>query len=1295
MKRFYLLLLLFALSIPRLWALTFESEDHWFHFRVIESNKVELIYFFPHWEGGIWDPDDWSPYSIRKSESVVEETKNIPELYDITIPSSVSYNGVVYTVTQIGGGAFYEWGKTMSSITIPSSIKSIGNGAFEECSNLESINFSEGLLSIGDNAFYECHNLNLTSITLPNSVTHIGDYAFEECSNLEYVYIGNNLTSVGGSGIFDGCTNLTVEWNVKGEHELTPLSYNDGIEAIVFGNDVTMIPEGFCEDMSSLTSITFSKGITHIPNRLCSSCTALASIYIPNTITSIGDEAFYYCTSLATIDIPASVLSIGDWAFYSCNQLSSVNFTEGLQTIKDNAFYDCNNLTSITLPNSVTHIGDYAFEKCSNLEYVYIGNNLMSVGGSGIFDGCTNLTVEWNVKGEHELTPLSYNGGIEAIVFGNDVTMIPEGFCEDMSSLASITFSKGITQIPNRLCSSCTALASIDIPNTITSIGDEAFYYCTSLAIIDIPASVMSIGDWAFYSCNQLSSVNFTEGLQTIKDNAFYDCNNLTSITLPNSVTHIGDWAFQNCSKLAYVQIDAITPPAIGGTNIFESTKIKSIHIPCGTIEAYEASDWNNLELAFSEYGGKYVFVAQSADTTMGVVEVLANPTCSNPQAVIHAIPYEGYLFTRWSDGNIDNPRTIILTKDTTIFAGFTVKPIIPEVDTIYYNATICPGESYPWFEDLMFGESGTYMYSAKNENGYDTALYVLNLVVLPEPIVVEETINTCIANLPYVWHGININESGHYTTSEKYVSMNCDSIIFTLNLIVHDAELAEETIVTCDSYKWNGETYTESGEYTYTTTAANGCDSIVTLHLTINKTQYAEETIVACGSYEWNGETYTESGEYTYTTTAANGCDSIVTLHLTINKTQYAEETIVACDSYEWNGETYTENGEYTYTTIAANGCDSIVTLHLTVNKSEVGATEYATICYDETYTWNGQTYAVSGEYSVTLTNAAGCDSLAVLFLTVLPEAIVDEQSISISENELPYAWHNQEINDPGVYTYIIPYSQAECDSVICILNVEVETDTLENKCGDDLYWIYDTGNLTITGTGDMYDYTPTSMPWQTLSKEIRTILLPDEISSIGAFAFADCYYLPSINIPSSVVTINDGAFENCRLLSTIRFANNGQLTTIGSWAFYNCHELKDVVIPEGVTEIGLAAFYGCANLKELTLPASLASIKDNGFAGCVKLSQMNVNAIVPPQVDARTFEDVDRSIPVIVPDESVEQYKSAPVWKEFNVRSKIGTGVENITSTTNNVQKIIRDGQLYILRDGKIYGMMGQEIK
>ena len=437
--------------------------------------------------------------------------------------------------------------------------------------------------------------------------------------------------------------------------------------------------------------------------------------------------------------------------------------------------------------------------------------------------------------------------------------------------------------------------------------------------------------------------------------------------------------------------------------------------------------------------------------------------------------------------------------------------------------------------------------------------------------------------------------------------------------------------------------------------------------------------TVIICPgeAHIWNGCTYTESGIYT------SGADVLYLTVLPENPIIHEYATICSGEVYEWYGGKYWESGEYSITLSDDFGCEQITILHLTVNQCEEGQVDYVTICAGETYSWHGKTY------NVTTTDIYGADTL---YLTVLPKAIV-EDSITIHEKDLPYTWHNQKIDTSGVYTDTILYSQTECDSAIYVLNVEVIPD---NTCGPSLIWCHiHPCTLEIAGRGNMYDYFTVIVPWKDIIKNICTIVLPEELSSIGAFAFDDCYYLSSFDVPSSVVRINDGAFENCRSLSSVNFANNGQLTTIGSWAFYNCHELKDVVIPEGVTEIGHAAFYGCTYLKDLTLPTSLQSIADNGFAGCSKLAQIQVNAIIPPQVDARTFEDVDRSIPVIVPDESVEQYKSAPVWKEFNVRGKIGTGVENITSTTNNVQKIIRDNQLFIIRDGKMYGIMGQEIK
>ena len=189
------------------------------------------------------------------------------------------------------------------------------------------------------------------------------------------------------------------------------------------------------------------------------------------------------------------------------------------------------------------------------------------------------------------------------------------------------------------------------------------------------------------------------------------------------------------------------------------------------------------------------------------------------------------------------------------------------------------------------------------------------------------------------------------------------------------------ETVEACDSYTWNGETYTKSGDYVYTTTATNGCDSIVTLHLTINQSVATEETAFACDSYEWNGATYTTSGDYTYTTATANGCDSVVTLHLTIYQSETAEETVVACDSYEWNGTTYTESGDYTYFSAADNGCDRIVTLRLTIHQSE---TVEETVVACDSYSWNGATYTESGDYTYITTTDNGCDRVEILHLTI-----------------------------------------------------------------------------------------------------------------------------------------------------------------------------------------------------------------------------------------------------------------------------------------------------------------------
>ncbi len=178
-----------------------------------------------------------------------------------------------------------------------------------------------------------------------------------------------------------------------------------------------------------------------------------------------------------------------------------------------------------------------------------------------------------------------------------------------------------------------------------------------------------------------------------------------------------------------------------------------------------------------------------------------------------------------------------------------------------------------------------------------------------------------------------------------------------------------------------------------------------------------------------------------------------------------------------------------------------------------------------------------------------------------------------------------------------------------------------------------------------------------------LETAKLPKDLESIGCRAFENCRMLQKVTIPATVTEIDDSAFDNCRSLSAVHFGGSTEeqgddpatsqcaLQRIGNWAFYNCYQLQELNIPEGVTEIGNSAFYGCSSLENLVLPSSLLTIGDYGFSLCSNLERIIVNAAVPPVVEAKTFYEVDRSIPVYVPKGSLEAYKADAYWSEFRL--------------------------------------------
>ena len=140
-----------------------------------------------------------------------------------------------------------------------------------------------------------------------------------------------------------------------------------------------------------------------------------------------------------------------------------------------------------------------------------------------------------------------------------------------------------------------------------------------------------------------------------------------------------------------------------------------------------------------------------------------------------------------------------------------------------------------------------------------------------------------------------------------------------------------DTTAISCGAFTWEGQTYTESGDYSINKQTANGTEQI-TLHLTVNQPYHFDEYLTACDSIEWQGTIYTESGEYTFSDTTVNGCDSTTVLHLTINKSTYEERSETHTDSLIWNGQILKESGDYIFSDTTVNGCASTIVLHLTI---------------------------------------------------------------------------------------------------------------------------------------------------------------------------------------------------------------------------------------------------------------------------------------------------------------------------------------------------------------------------
>ena len=242
----------------------------------------------------------------------------------------------------------------------------------------------------------------------------------------------------------------------------------------------------------------------------------------------------------------------------------------------------------------------------------------------------------------------------------------------------------------------------------------------------------------------------------------------------------------------------------------------------------------------------------------------------------------------------------------------------------------------------------------------------------------------------------------------------------------------------------------------------------------------------------------------------------------------------------------------------------------------------------------------------------------------------------------------------------------------------------------GDNLTWeLSCDGVITIGGTGEMANWDEGSMPWYLNKTDIKSVVIEDGVTSVGSYAFANSSNITSIEIPNSVENIGSYAFFDCSSLSSLTIPDD--VSSIGYYICSGCVGLTQPVfnatifvympitfegaytIPEGITTIAAGAFYGCTSLSSIDLSNRVSYIGDDAFQNCTGLTtvimgtyMVNIcndvfnncsalNSITcaaknPPYViSSNSFLNVTKTIPVYVPYNSFEDYKTAKVWKDF----------------------------------------------
>ncbi len=1146
---------------------------------------------------------------------------------ELVIPSEIDGK----TVTGIAASAFKN-NRDITKVTLPESVKSIGEGAFAGCSSLVEINL-ENVTSIGKNAFDQCRALK--SVTLGEGLTVVPESAFTSCAALTSVTLPSTLKEIGKNAFAlcaftsielpEGLT--TIRYGAFRGTPLASLHLPASLEKLgdSYIGDVFEIPGSQAADKSlenitideknpcwtSVDGMLYSKDLSEIV--FCPRGRKTAKVL--DSVTTIGRYAFFMCFDLTKVELPAGLKTVSEQAFHYCEALVDCVLPAGLERVENSGFFGCEEWTGVdNIPSSVTFIGDYAFAECKGTKLVIPEGNT-SIGKFAFY---------------------GYEETLNEILLPTTLRTLGDSAFAWAKNVKEIVIPEGVTSIGEECFGITNSLERLTLPSTLKSIGKDAFKLGqgieNKLSEVYIPASVTSIAPNAFSGRDGIKIIAdnaFTAAAKFANDNGYElelrdsDADfeivdgvlkgyhgTKTDIVIPSTVTEIGEGVFVTEEGEEGVEITKVTIPSSVvriGKDAFNGCELTSVVFEGENLAEIGESAFAYCtklpEITLPEglkVIGKAAFQCTSAIKSINIpasVESIgesAFSTCSELTEVNFADDNESQLKTIGKKafyqcvrlGTLDIPEGVTTIGDQAFRASGGLK-------RVYLPSTL-----------TEFGSSAPAVFSNVNSANLSGTDELLSITV----------------------------EDGNPVYSSK------NGLLYTAD---------GETLLFCPS------------GITGTVTVADGTKSIGSSAFQRSKADHVvlPDTLLTIGSGSFKSSGFT----------SVEIPDSVTSIGY------YAFFNCKKLKSVEFGQSLRTiEEGAFSQSplenaslpasleSVGDDAFDSLKNYIRIENPGTVLGNGF--ISSHSKITVYGHSDSTAEKYVNDAKTRLG-DSCGLTFKSI--DAFVKVTKITLDKTEL--ALKQREIYNLNVT--IEPDNATHKDIVYKSLDTKLATVDENGKItalrpGTVTIRVLSTDGvfadcvLTVDADESLSDFTidergyitgyvgeltdlviPTSVENRAVvgiasgafanNRNITSVDLPDTVKEIESYAFSHCVnldsvsfgsglenigerafeyctHLPEVNLPEGLKTMSSYAFDSCERLERITIPST--LTEIPTGAFHLCWRLIDVVIPEGVETVGSEAFYECEGMKSLTLPNSLRTIRSEAFAACVRLTSVVV---------------------------------------------------------------------------------------